>query len=256
MKDEASPQISIIMPAIRQSRWLAVYNSILEATSENFELIIASPYSLPKELEGNKDIKLVTDWGSPVRASNIAASLAEAPYITWISDDSLFIKNALDNNFKELKDMGDDYDNVLVAKYSESENFSHKQRFQDDDYYKLNKAYGTTEPFVPNDWWIFNVALMHRSFFEELKAWDCAYETCPIAHADMAIRAQRSGCKVKMSKYPMLMCDHTPNTQGDHAPIHFGQIEHDTPLLYSNITSFKQPLGWRDAPKVWKRRFK
>tara|TARA_B100001179_G_scaffold216178_1_gene186953 strand:+ start:5068 stop:5826 length:759 start_codon:yes stop_codon:yes gene_type:complete len=249
------PEISIVMPAIRRSRWVSVYNSILKSTSGAFELIICSPYCLPDELKDKKNIKLVTDWGSPVRASNIAASLAEAPYITWTADDAIFIENALDKNLQELKEMGKDYKNVVVAKYSESENFSHKDRFQNDDYYKLNQAYGTSEPFVPNDWWIFNVALMHRSFFEELKAWNCVYETCPIAHADMAIRAQRGQCKVKMTEYPMLICDHSPSTKGDHAPIHFGQTEHDVPLFRSNFSSFEQPLDWKSSPNIWDRRF-
>ncbi len=71
------PEISIIMPAIRTDNWIKVYESIQNSTSRNFELIIGSPYDLPAELRGYKNIKIVKDWGSPTRASQIESMLIE-----------------------------------------------------------------------------------------------------------------------------------------------------------------------------------
>ena len=51
------PEISILMPGIRPDRWTSVYNSILESTKREFELIIVGPYALPKELQEAKNVR-------------------------------------------------------------------------------------------------------------------------------------------------------------------------------------------------------
>ena len=71
------PELSIILPSIRTERLEKLYDSILTSTSRTFELVIVGPYPLPEKLRDLKNVKYVKDFGSPVRASNIAASLCE-----------------------------------------------------------------------------------------------------------------------------------------------------------------------------------
>ena len=256
----SKPEISIIMPAIRPERWDKVYDSIVESTKRTFELIIVGPYPLTPYLQDKRNVKYVKDYGSPMRASNIGAMLCEGKLIMWSADDGLFNKNALDENIDLLYSMPYDVKNVVVAKYVEGEGHTGTDP-HGDDYYKLCNAYPRS-PYIPADWWIFNVAVMYREFFDALGAWNCEFQACPLGHADMAVRAQRAGSKVVMSNSPMLNCDHMPNGSGDHMPIVIAQLQEDNPV-YINL--YSKPLesspismnmmNWKNSPMVWKKRF-
>jgi glycosyltransferase involved in cell wall biosynthesis len=254
------PEISIIMPAIRTDNWIKVYESIQNSTSRNFELIIGSPYDLPAELRGYKNIKIVKDWGSPTRASQIASMLIEGKYVfPTYSDDSIFIKNAIDENLNLLISLGECIKNAVVCKYSESQNYSAPTRYQDDDYYKLINAYKTNPEIVNKDWWIYNTVFMHSEYFLNMGGFDCSFQACPYSHADLAIRCQSDGANAVMSNHPIIMCDHN---QSDHMPIEISQIYEDAPVFnhkYSKeIDKTKNKIdlmNWRSAPSVWKHRF-
>jgi len=259
------PEVSIIMPAIRQDKWDDVYKTILDSTQRSFELIVVGPYPLTKFLQEQKNVKYVKDFGSPMRASNIGAELCEGKLVMWTSDDGWFIKDALDKNIDTLYAMPYDVQNVVVARYLEGENRSGtdpRHGGADDSYYKLVRAYPSS-PYIHPDWWIFNVAILYREFFDKLGAWDCKYQACPTGHADMAVRAQALGAKVVMSDYPMLNCDCQPNPNvGDHGPIVAAQFQDDYPIY---IEKYSKPLqadqllldvsNWKKSPAVWKKRF-
>lgn len=253
------PEITILLPGIRKHRWDMMYDSICESTKRSFELIICGPYSLTEKLQSLKNVKYVKDFGSPMRASNIAALLAEGKLITWISDDSLLIENSLDQNIDLLYNMGNNDRSVVVAKYYEGKDGTHKP-LQPDNYFKVNGAPCTASPMIPSYWWIFNVAIMHTSFFNELGGWDCGFEACPMGHTDMAIRAQAMGANVVMSNYPLLDCDHD---QSDHKPIEVAQLGRDEPKFqrrYRNPNWVHREKcidinNWKDAPIIWKERF-
>ena len=254
------PELSIIMPAIRRDNWIKVYESIQNSTSRNFELIIGSPYDLPAELRGYKNIKIVKDWGSPTRASQIASLLIEGKYVfPTFSDDSFFIKDAIDQNLSLLISLGESIQNVVVAKYSESQNYSAPTRYQDDDYYKLANAYKTDARLVSKDWWIYNTVFMHSEYFLEMGGFDCRFQACPYSHADLAIRCQSDGSNTIMSQYPIIMCDHN---QSDHMPIEISQVYEDAPIFNSKyskeIDKTKNKINlmnWKSAPSVWGHRF-
>ncbi len=230
------PDLSIIMPGIRPQNWVEVYTSILNSTKRTFELVIISPFPLPKDLVALSNVKYVKDFGSPVRASNIGCSLAE------------------------LLDVNSNYKHIIVCKYSESKNRSEPDRYQDDSYYKIVNAYPANKSIVPSEWWIFNTAFWHRTYFDELGWFDTEFEVCPMAHCDLAIRAQKDMAEVKLSEFPIIRCDWG---QDDHKPIEIGQIQFDTPRF---IAKYNQPLetfpsqinkeNWKFSPSVWNKRFK
>lgn len=260
------PEISLILPAIRRENWDKVYDSIQSSTKRNFELVICGPYPLTDRLQNSPNVKYVKDYGSPSRASNIAAELCEGKLITWIGDDALLLPEALDKNIDLLYSMEsintdqNNYKNVVVAKYYEGKSGSHKP-LQPDEYFKINGADCTKSQFISNDWWIFNVAIMYSQFFEELGGWDCNFEHLAMANIDIAVRSQFLGANVKMSDHPLLDCDHG---QSDHGPIEIGQITHDEPLFQSryrnpNWVNNEMKLdikNWKNAPSIWTRRFK
>ena len=194
-----------------------------------------------------------------MRASQIAASMCEGELVTWIADDGILLPDSLDKNIDLLRSMGDNNKNVVVTKYYEGKNGTEKP-LQPDNYFKLNGSDWTSSPFISKEWWLFNVAIIHRTFFEELGGWDSLYEGTFYSHADMAVRAQYLGANVKMSDFPLLNCDHE---QLDHAPIESAQIIHDKPLFQSRYRNPSWTMGemrldinnWKDSSAVWKRRF-
>ncbi len=263
------PLISIVCPAIRPDNWDAIYDSILQSTKRNFELIIVSPYPLTPKLQALKNVKYVKDFGSPVRASNIGALLAEGELITWTADDAMFIPEALDKNIDLLLSMSFNVNNggstishqknVVVAKYYEGKNGTEKP-LQPDEYFKVNGSTWTRSQFIPDSYWLFNVAIMYRAFFEELGGWDADFEATALSHTDFAIRAQFENATVKMSDFPLLNCDHG---QSDHSPVEVAQNTNDFPKLkerYSvmNWVHNLKHIGmnnWKKAPNVWGKRF-
>ena len=259
------PEISLILPSIRTERLPKLYESILKSTKQTFELVICGPHPLPAELKDVRNIKYIKDYGSPVRASNIAATFCEGKVYSWLADDCLFFENSLDACIAEFHEMGPAKNNVLVAKYYEGqEGTSERDTLQPDSYFKVSHT-PAASPHLPADWWLFNIGFMHADFFNSLGGWDCEYEGTWASHADMAIRAQYIGANVQMAQIPLFACDHMPGGTGDHMPIFICQHQHDEPLLHSkyrdpNWTMTVKPKikldNWKKAPAVWERRFK
>jgi hypothetical protein len=257
------PEISILMPGIRPERWTNVYNSIAESTRREFELIIVGPHALPQELQESKNVKYCKDFGAPMRAANIAGVLAEGKLIfSLMSDDSVFMPNVLDKAIDHLYDQEFSIKNVVMAFYKEGVNGTSKD-IQSLKYFEINGSDSTKLHDVPNDWLIFNTVILYREFFDQLGGWDCSFEACPMGLTDLAIRAQKEGANVSHIEDIILDCDHMPGTTGDHAPIHYGQIEHDEPfykLKYSRgpegVESCISIDNWKKAESVWSRRFK
>jgi hypothetical protein len=239
------------MPGIRVDRWVNVYNSI--QLDFPWELIIVSP---PCQFPLNKsNVKHFVDYGSPVRASCIAASLAEGKYFTYIADDAIVFSETIK---KAINILDNDMNGrlVVVTKYLEACTEVHP-----DWYYQLNIAYPKT-PFIPDNWLIFNTAIMHRDYYEYLGGWDANYETTAVSHADIANRSQRDGCSTILLQDPLLDCTHMPGTSGDHGPIYHAHVEHDEPLykqIYNSpdcVNRTKIDINnWKKADSIWRRRF-
>jgi hypothetical protein len=254
------PFVSIVMPGIRPQNWEASFHSILDATSHQFELIIVSPFELPSTLLKYSQIKIVKDFGSPARANQIGVSLAVGKILyPNHSDDALFLPKAIDDNINLLLSLGDSKKNIVTCKYSESQGFSHPNRFQPDEYYLLKNAYPLKKELIPDNWYILNGPFWHREYFVSLGGYDCIFQVCPIAHADLALRAHIDGANIVLSQIPITKNDHN---QSDHGPIEFCQINIDGPILYQkylapfNSIQKNIPIdNWKKAPTIWNLRF-
>jgi hypothetical protein len=256
------PFISIILPAIRKPRWDKLYDSVLLACKKySFELILCGPLALTDKLQALSNVKYVKDLGSPTRASNIAAMLAEGELITWIADDGVMLEDSIDNNIDMLLSMGSNYKNVVIQKYFEGKDGT-KKNLMPDEYFLINNS-GNWSQYLNNSWWLFNNPLMYRKFYDQLGGIDSEFEACPMAHNDFAVRAQQSGASVKISPYPILDCDHMEGGSGDHMPIFICQHNFDEPKYqnrYRNpnwvLNKMELPIdNWKKADSIWKRRF-
>lgn len=247
--------ISIIIPGIRPDRWSSIYNSIQKSTRRSFELIMCGPYLPPPELNNKKNFKFIKDWGSPVRASCLAAEIAEGDMITWSADDALFIENSLDLLANECDKDG----HIISCKYIEGKNGSPKP-IQPNEYFTLNGSTWTSSPRFQNDWYLLNTGIMPMKTFKDLGGWDCRYDVAFYSYADMAATSYLQGVKSKFAEDIILLdCDHFAGSTGDHGPIENAQTHHDLPAFKmrfcSNDLNLSDRVHWTDSPKVWRTRF-
>ena len=257
------PDISIILPAIRQDNWDKLYDSILLACKKyTFELILCGPLPLTEKLQLLENVKYVKDLGCPTRASNIAGLLAEGKLITWIADDGVMLEDSLDLNIELLYSMGDFYKNVVIVKYFEGPDGTKKDEQLDSYFYVWNTV--IRSPYVPPRWVTFNNPIMYRKFYDEMGGLDVSYESCPMAHIDFGIRCQVAGAKTTISPTPFLDVGHMPEETGDHKAIHRSQKNFDEPLIIKKYHNPNWPVDnplvlsidtWKLVPSKWLRRF-
>lgn len=257
--DIDKPAISITLPAIRRDNWDDMYDSILLACKNySFELIMCGPLPLTEKLQSLTNVKYIKDLGSPTRASNIACSLAEGVLITWIADDCLLIEDSIDNNIDLLLSMGDSIFNVVTQRYFEGGNeMIENQMF-------INNSHNGSR-FFNNSWVIYNNPIMYRKHYESLGGLDSNFDTCPMAHNDLAVRSQAQGANVMVSPYPFLNCGWMSGSTGDHQAIHLRQMRIDEPAFRQKYASqnwqtenqLNIPLdNWKESDSIWKVRFK
>lgn len=242
--------ISIVLPSIRPYLLQGVYDSI--QVDFPWELVIVSPYDLPDSLKDKKNIKFVKDFGSPVRASCIAANLCEGELFTYGADDGTFVSSTLSEAVKLLQ--AGNEKTVITTKYYEGSDV-----IQSDDYYKVGNAYLRT-PYIDPEVIIFNCALMRKSYYDYLGGWDSLnFNTNALAHADLCLRANNDKAEVFFFKQPLLRCSHG---HSDHLPVQISHETLDAPRLnqiYSLpdcVNRIKIDINnWKSSPSVWKQRF-
>jgi len=255
-------KLSVLVPGIRTKNWRKLYDSVIESFSGSWEMVIISPYKLPDELKGNQNIKIIEDWGSPMRCQQRGLTQAEGDYVTWAADDGVYLPGMLDKSFEYLDrcEYGCDDAKLVMGKYTEGDgNTGH---MMNGDYYILNNHNASNCWFVPDNTWMLNVGVVPTKLLMEVGGWDCQFEVCPMAYNDLAIRLQRHGVRFIIQDEIMYKCTHLPGHEGDHAPIHDAMIEHDMPLfkeIYDKIESreriFIEWDNWEQSPERWVRRF-
>ena len=80
--------VSIIIPGIRQPRWLKLFNSIKNAVKNfKWELILAGPWEpLEDELKESTKVQWVQTWACPSVATQLATTLARGNLLFFSVD--------------------------------------------------------------------------------------------------------------------------------------------------------------------------
>jgi hypothetical protein len=252
--------LSVCLAAIRKDNWERLYNSIVESVGRySFELIFCGPHKeLPEALQGLPNVKCIQDYGCPTRAQQISMKGASGRYITWTADDGWFFKEGLQQCIDFL-DQQPKENKCVVTQYTEggSDGLGDPNRGM----YQINFHDPVRSQFYPNHFLIFNSVVLETSVFHELGGFDCRFEACPMAFVDFGARAQLAGLKPTLVG-TIFECTQFPGDSGDHAPIHYAQLEHDQPL-YGRIWRSSKCLdrikidydNWQNADEIWQRRF-
>jgi hypothetical protein len=265
-----NPKLSIILPGIRKDNWLKFYESVVDSFDGTFEVVIVSPYDrLPEELRDLKNIVHIKDLGAPARCQQIALVNCTGEFVTWGADDGYFLPNKLTEAVKYWEENAASPIDIVTCKYFEGEknqqgvlHSTGETELSQDFYYKLNNAAGLRSAFIPDDYWILNVGILKTAYAKALGGWDSMFEVTAVSHADFAVRTQRNGSKYHMLPEPIFACTHMPGTTGDHAPVHYGHIQHDEPLfrkIYQSAQGISRTKidinNWQQSPPVWRRRY-
>jgi hypothetical protein len=250
--------LSIILPGIRPHKWLALYQSISNATTiTDYEVVIVSPYDLPPELADKDNIRLVKDKGCPTRCSQLGLLHSQGEYVTWAADDGVYSPTlAIDNGFAARPQ---DHKGVVSLRYGEG---TANKKFGIDhvkwwrmQHHKILRNL----PYIPNHYIIVMIALIRRDYFVEVGGWDCRFEQMGISNLDLAIRLQNDGANVVLGGPKLFHFAHEINNE-EHKPIEDAHNFNDLPLL-NKTYSEEANRGrvdfdnWKQAQAVWTRRF-
>lgn len=252
-------KLSVLVPSIRPHNLKKLYDSIKEACSQTFEMIVVSPFELPESLKTEDNVRLIQDWGSPIRAQQLGLVNSTGEYVSWCADDGICLPGSYDKAFELLE--GKDYKTVIMGKYREGD--GNTDEMVKDHYYYLNNHSGSVCQFMPDNTLMLNCGIVSRQILFELGGWDAkTFQVCPYAYHDLAIRLQKYGCEFIIQQEEMFKCSHMPDCTGDHGPIHMAQIYFDEPMfkeIYNHPYWSKRIAididNWKQAPTKWERRF-
>ena len=260
-------KLSVIVPSIRPEGLEKLYSSI---DIEDFEMIAVGPYF--DDYWGENSIyelksTFIKSFRSPNACQQQGLMVATGDYITFASDDGIFLPGALDEAFNCLFRFNQQRTfrrfsltgkEIVVGKYLEGDN-PNPDMLKDDYYkFKYHKAYRL--PGVPQENLIFNCGIISREFMLELGGWDAQnFECTTCAHADLGIRACSAGGEMILMDEPMFQCSHQPGRTGDHGPVHEA-MKRDLKTfksMYSQPRQIKIDINnWKLTEEKWSRRFR
>lgn len=255
-----NPKITILIPSIRPHLLDGVYASIEASFSQEWELVLISPYPLPKSLLHKSNILYIHDAGTPIRARQRGLLASTGDYICYAADDVTFYPKALDIAYNTIKNK--DYKTIILGKYREGEEVN---SFMDSDSYYYLMTHDALRPImhnIPKTYKLLNTGLMSRKLLLEVGGFDCKYETCAVSCLDLSIRLQNYDCPIIIQNEPIFYATHSPGHLGDHSPIHQGQTQHDFPLFIQRYSDERAKHhttidihNWEQASVWWIRRF-
>lgn len=259
-------KLNIIIPTINPDKIYPLIESFLTSYTGEWEAIIIGPYKIPSQCLskwGPDHIKIIQDWGSPVRCQQRALLACTGDYVTRMVDDGQYIGGTLDLAIQKVKP-----DTVVNMKFTESNSsidLSHKDCQQNamasDEFYHLQYHNQTLMPYVPANFQVINFGIYPRGILLAVGGWDCQFESIAVAELDLSIRLQFFGAKLALTEGLVLACGWTPGEEGDHGPMHhafYADME-KYKKIYSDISYENRitiPIdNWKQAPVVWERRF-
>lgn len=254
-------ELSMCLAAIRPHFWKMFYDSAKEScTRYSWELVIVSPFDLPEELKGMNNIKHIKEYGSPVRASQIAAVHSEGRLMSFPCDDGVCLPTAYDQAI-DLYNHIDKPKDGIVLRYREASGMNGKTF--PPEYWIAKTHLDTNIIKIENHWKIACQPMISLDYYKKIGGVDClSYECMAYATHDLCYRIQRDGGVFHLSPSDVMNADNYGETGVDHAPIFYGQTTHDVNVffdMYSKET-VKDRINidfdnWKSSPDVWVRRW-
>lgn len=255
-----TPQISLIIPAIRPKLYQGMYDSLLKTWHGTGELIIVSPYELPNmKLNPRVSVRLIKDFGCPSRALQLGAIVAQADLLSFFTDDCIFDSDTMNKAYRTYQ-KANNYKTVVVCKYTESDHYSkwmltpwYYHAWYHADFHHFN---------IPFHFKLFMNGLLSKKVFMEVGGFDCKYESMAYTYNDLSMRLQFYGCNFVIEKDRLDHCSWQDGGSSDHGPVARACIEHDMPLFRGVYWAkhFEPQIkidinNWKHSAARWPRRF-
>ncbi len=252
-------KLTVVVPSIRPDKWLDIFHKIEESCNTTlFEVIAIGPNLCSNELNNELRFRYIRDFGSPARSFQLASTVANGKYITWMPDDSIVEANAY-HNCVELMETKTKLDGMTIL-YSEGINFVGQQH-NDPSYWMARTHDGLRFAFVEEHWRIAPIFLYNLEYFREIGGLDCRFEHINMNAHDLAFRVQRSGGVIYDSPSRVLSLNWIPWGPINKSPIQISYEENDEPLFKQIFSSAEErPIkidynNWKEADIFWKRRY-
>ena len=109
-----------------------------------------------------------------------------------------------------------------------------------EDRYYIFQTHDDCPPNIPDHYYIGNYILMEREYIiDEYGGFDMRFEGSGVSHQELAMRLQKfDRVEIKLTKNPIVACDHMPGISGDHGPMHYAHILIDNPLFHKMMENF------------------
>ena len=252
-------KLSIFLAGIRPSNWLKLYQSIPgTTTTDDYELVIVSPYDLPPELSDKKNVQLIKDSGCPTRCYQLGALHSRGEFIVCTADDGTFTPTmSIDKAFAARPPHAK---GIVSFTYFEGDITSEHKPVSMPWHLGEHNIMRALK-YAPNHYLLLASFLVRRDYFLEAGGWDCQFEQPGIACIDLAIRLQNDGAEVVLGeKYMDIAQDLRREGPAGHKPIEDAHIFNDLPLLQTMYQTVPNRGridfdNWKNAEEVWHRRF-
>ncbi len=268
--------ISILLPTIRTHLLEDLYDSIIKACPRHtFQLVAVGPFDLPTSLKEKNNVKYIKDYGCPSRAMQIALLHADGKLIQPLVDDCFYYPDALSNTIDifngSIRNL--QYNDILGMRFFENpehyqkiksgetddQNPEQRKKSHPDNYWFAAGSYSHLKGIKPQ-WMLACLFIANRITILSMGGWDCQFEYINHSTHDLLCRLQKHESVGYITEYDCFVANWYQGTTMDHAPIHYGQTEHDAPLfnkLWGQPNDrFKVNLdNYKDVPDIWDRRF-
>ena len=261
--------ISFVVPSIRRENWVNIVKSIKENISEfSFEVIFIGPnVNLVPELESEKNIKTIRDFGCPSRSMQIAALLAEGTYLSWVCDDGVFVNGEISKVISTLKSK-DSEKYISNWIYTEGDGYlkGDDMRVSDPKTWYKTKHHGDLHLEGIEDYWVvMPLFTIKTSYYHELGVINCFFETINFNLHDLAFRAIRDGAEIQFSDGVVFRLGWQPigeNRTLESCPVLAAFVYNDRPylnILYGKKNDIPIKINyntWKKVERVWSRKWK
>lgn len=250
--------LSVIVSGIRVDKWGALLRQLKQSCGDlKYEVIFSGPF-VPEDFNVIR-CEFVRDFGTPSRAFQKAAALANGKVICQCPDDSILLGNGLEQAYNSIKD---DRKKVCIVRYNEGANYSGQEfprAYWNIKYHpRLNACVAVKPEWDAGPWF-----MMDYSYFKEMGGVDCRFEHLNLNVNDLIYRVYRDGGSTVMS--PTVVAALNWENTGEEVPLVQAFLKNDLPLLEKLYASEEQvqqnPLkidfdNWKETPKFWFRKWK
>ena len=95
-------EISIVVPTVHPENWRPMYDSLVKCVKKHsYEVVFVGTCDLPENMVGIPDIKVIKDWGCPMRCIQIGVLHSSGKLMTLGADDGLFVEDWPEGFFPE-----------------------------------------------------------------------------------------------------------------------------------------------------------